>query len=130
MNSYNEGTVSLQSPVDAIENIWIYQLPSNSAVNAAKAIRIGRVTLVLGVNGKIYDNRAFSGAYLLLNASGDYVKALRKIGAITKEQHDQHEGRRKEIEAREEKAYSSKQLMAHAEELGIVLTKSQKAKLA
>ncbi|MEO0437900.1 MAG: hypothetical protein AAF098_13425 [Pseudomonadota bacterium] len=123
----------IYSPVSEISNLYIKRLPPGRPVNITKAVRVDSFCLMLGENGTLYhDGRHKDYAYLL----GEYpwslsmMKALKRLGVITKNQLDQHMKAAKAEDERKDKGWDMKLLTKMSEKHGFKASKEQQRKLA
>src|SRR5690606_33866075 len=90
-NQGDDSVTNFISPVKEVDSIWIEKMPSRP-VKVIKAVHIRGLVLAMGENGRLYSNHAQPFSY----TPGDYprhermFKALRAIGALTKEQIAAH----------------------------------------
>lgn len=121
-------TVHLMSPVKKINELWIYEFPAGKPINVKKACRVAGVTLLINDKGRVYTTRGKSASYML--GRGDLtdamIKALQRLGAITKAQLEEHMAAATKRSEDRRKKYAADELLSASKILGVPLTKTQR----
>jgi len=119
------------SPVEKIDTLFLEPIPTNRTINVVKAARDGRVTLLLANDGTVYSSMSAKVCYTLGTSAvqTSTMRALRRLGVITKEQMEQHLEAGALRSLRREMKFAADSIAAHTKTLGIKLTKAQQAKV-
>lgn len=124
-----KGTMStLASPIKAINELRIHQLPAGKAVKVAKAIRYDGKTFILGVDGTVYCSAVMNRAFYPLSAWGwatSMVRALVRLGALSKKDAETHLAAAAKVDTTRELKQCAAGLVSYAEDLGLRFTKKQ-----
>ena len=124
-----KGTMStLASPVKAINELNIHQLPAGKAVKVVKAIRYDGKTFILGADGTVYCSAVANRAYYPLASWGwatSMVRALARLGALSKKDAETHIAAAAKVDNARELKSAASGLVQYAEELGLRFTKKQ-----
>lgn len=119
------------SPVEKIDHLVLKKIPTDRTINVVKATRDGRVTLLLASDGKVYSSAADNFSYSLgrhINQTST-MRALRRLGVITKAQMEQHLAACEQRSLRRNMRHAADSITTDAKLLGIQLTKAQQAKI-
>jgi len=120
---------TLQSPVKSIGELRIHRLPAGRKVAVTHAIRYDGQTFIVGLDGKVYSNRAMDHAFYQLSDYGwatAMVRALAKIGMIKGKDAEAHiEAARRADKARENRSVAAS-FEVDAKNLGVKLTAKQR----
>ncbi len=119
------------SPVEKIDHLVLEKIPTNRTINVVKATRDGRVSLLLASDGKVYSSAADSFSYTLgkHDRQTSTMRALQRLGVITKAQMEQHLAACERRTVQREKMHAADAISSYAETLGIKLTKAQQARV-
>lgn len=123
--------MNFMSPVEDIDYLTIEIVPTDRPINVVKAIRSGNVTLLLTKEGKVYGSNAKRVSYLpgVSSVQTSSMRALHRLGVITKAQMERHLDACAELSEAREKRRAAERVQEYADRLGIKLTKAQLAKV-
>ena len=113
---------TLLSPVREIKDLYFDKLPSSRVVKLVKGVRVGRVTVFLGANGNLYSpsidaRMAYSCSNWLWSDS--LMRALVKLGAISKASLVEHMEAAKLRDATRTVGYEYKRLLELGNRYGL-----------
>lgn len=119
------------SHVKAINNLFIRPLPAGKPVRVEKAVRVSGITVFVGSKGTLYCDAIKSYAYTpsIYPWTDAMMRALEKLGVITRDQRMEHVRRCKEIDAVRDKKWRWKHLLECSEKYGFKVTAEQRSKL-
>lgn len=117
---------------EGCENIRIHRLKGGIIVNVKKAVRVDRITVFVGDDGKLYCDCVNKVGYYMLGRwpwNTPLMKALHRLKVITKKQHNKHLALVEKGKAYYRRRYAAKEILENAEAAGIKLSASDLRKL-
>jgi hypothetical protein len=123
--------MSFISRVPEIDHLFVDQVPTGKVTKMTKAIRVDKVVVMVGENGRLYSTHGTKFAYMpgkwpwLI----PFMKAMVKLKVITKQQCDDHIQYCNDVDERRTKKWASERILENCETLGIKLNKQQMSKL-
>jgi hypothetical protein len=120
---------SFYSPVNTLHELFIHQLPAGRTVAIERVVRVNRITVMVGKNGKLYCDQLKPFCYALGEwpFNDSLMKALVKLKVVTSAQMDDHLASCKAASVRKSKRHAKEMMERYAEEHGFKLTKLQMA---
>ena len=120
------------STVPEIDDLYFHELPSSRPLIINKAVRVGSTIILVGKNGKLYSNTIGKFAYVpgKWPWMTDTMKALVKLGVITKEQMKLHMDHCDRNEKARDITRAKRDLEYIAKKFGVKFTDEQIAKIS
>ena len=116
------------SPVPELNSIWIEKMPSGKPVKVCRAVTVGRVTVMLAENGRLYSPSAQRVAYMpgAFTHHEGWFRALKALGVLTQKQVTAHKAACDRRDEDRKKRYAAEGLAAAAKSAGLPLSKAQR----
>jgi len=117
------------SPVKEIDGIFIDKMPSSKPVKVARAVTVGRVTLMQTESGRLYSPNSKPFCYTPGHFAGhdDWFRALKALRVLTKEQLEKHKAACDRADKRRSMRYAADALVRAVKDGAPPLTAKQRA---
>jgi len=116
----------IQSPVEEVEKLLFYPLPSRKKIDVSAVVRVNRTHVFLSTSGKLYSTQVRDKCYYTLTGGlEDTLDGCRILGLLSKEAVAKHNAEVSLMLSKRERKWSADSIVTNMKTLGLRMTKAQ-----